>query len=136
MATMQISEDSEWKFLYEDARIAEARKIVAEADAAISAKALRSLVCEWVAHKTNVPSWRNCTQWKMNGDISTKDPICFTDSFLEEERKKGEAVLLSSSQGLYYLPYVLLRNMLDTCLFLRKTPPSPIPLSLSSVSEF
>ncbi len=49
MAARQISEDYESKISYEEASIAEARRIVTEADAAIAAKLKEQEECERLA---------------------------------------------------------------------------------------
>ncbi len=97
MAARQISEDYESKISYEEAWIAEARRIVAEADAAIAAKLKEQEECERLAwaRLTHQAEEIEANKWRMEifEQQLKRGPIHVIDNFLEEAWKKVEALL-------------------------------------------
>jgi hypothetical protein len=97
MASRQINEDTGSKMSHEEARITEARRIVAEADAAIAEKIKIQEECERVARARLIHQAEEIEANKRRKEIfqqkHLRDPLRVIDSFLEEARKKVEALL-------------------------------------------
>ena len=97
IASRQINEDTGSKMSHEEARITEARRIVAEADAAIAEKIKIQEECERVARARLIHQAEEIEANKRRKEIfqqkHLRDPLRVIDSFLEEARKKVEALL-------------------------------------------
>jgi len=103
MASRQINEDTGSKMSHEEARITEARRIVAEADAAIAEKIKIQEECERVARARLIHQAEEIEANKRRKEIfqqkHLRDPLRVIDSFLEEARKKVEALLPTSTSS-------------------------------------
>jgi hypothetical protein len=103
MASRQINEDTGAKMSHEEARIAEARRIVAEADAAIAEKIKMQEDCERVARARLMHQAEEIEANKRRKEIfqqkHLRDPLRAIDSFLDEARKKVETLLPTSASS-------------------------------------
>jgi hypothetical protein len=103
IASRQINEDTGSKMSHEEARITEARRIVAEADAAIAEKIKIQEECERVARARLIHQAEEIEANKRRKEIfqqkHLRDPLRVIDSFLEEARKKVEALLPTSTSS-------------------------------------
>lgn len=103
LAARQINGVAEAKMSDEEARIAEARRIVAEADAAIAEKIKMQEECERVAKARLLHQAEEIEANKRRMEVfqqkHQRDPLRAIDSYLEDARKKVEALLPTSSSS-------------------------------------